>query len=79
MIVETQNFGMAAWASEIKGLLVHEFPFARGRANFEIHLDNGDEEQDVLNEWLNSDYYRFDTRVRQLKSATYLKGKRVNA
>lgn len=68
---ETTEYGFAAWVSEIKGCYVEERPIARGRAKFVVHLDNGDSGHSLHNEWLNSDFFRVDRRVVQMKKATY--------
>jgi len=70
-IFETQEYGFTAWAIEVKGCYTEEEIIARGRAKFKIHLPEGADGQVYLNEWMNSDYYRVDSRVKQLKKATY--------
>ena len=70
-IFETTEYGFAAWVCEVKGCYTEEEIVARGRAKFKVHLHEGQNGTTLFNEWMNSEFYRVDSRVKQMKKATY--------
>ena len=71
-IYETTDFGVAAFAQNVKGCVVQAKKVARGRAKFVVHLnDQCTDGDDLLMEYLNSAFCTHDELVRKFKKSTY--------
>lgn len=65
------DYGVAAYAQLVKGCPVEIRKIARGRPEFTIILVEGETEESIKAEFLNSPFYRFDELVRRFKKMVY--------